>query len=129
VRRHDSAHVRCGERQSAFGSRSVEIPGESCRARELCESRVSLEIITFEPESRVRRIEERCSLKSICIPRSVEILGKSCSAAHAVDEEDRASLNCLGMIAFEGQSTLRRIQEEFFSSLFIEVDRRSSLRC
>jgi hypothetical protein len=71
----------------------VEILGESCFAWS------KLESVTFESESRLRRIEKSCfsgfSLTSICIPRNVEILGESCFAGNLL------LLNSLESITFE----------------------------
>jgi hypothetical protein len=54
--------------------RNVEILGKSCFAGD-CTKFNSLESITFENDSRLTRIEDycfqKCSLKSICIPRNV----------------------------------------------------------
>jgi hypothetical protein len=76
---------------------------------ESCFSGSGFESITFEGESRLKQIEESCftcsSLKSICIPRDVEILDKS------------RFLMCwqLESITFENESQLRRIEELCFA--------------
>jgi hypothetical protein len=61
-----------GESDRVSISRNVEI------LPKLCFTYSKLEPLTFENESRLTRIEDSCflycSLKSICIPRNVEIL-------------------------------------------------------
>jgi hypothetical protein len=81
----------------------IEVLGESCF------SDLELKAITFEGQTQMRRIEKccfsRCSFKSICIPRNIEILGISCF------------LKCkqLESVIFEDESRLNRIEENCFS--------------
>jgi hypothetical protein len=70
-----------------------------------------LQSISFESESRLRRIEESCfqfcSLQSICIPSSVEILGKSCvseSSLHSVSFVSGSRLLQIEACCFHGCS-------------------------
>jgi hypothetical protein len=70
----------------------------------------SLEVVTFESESCLTRIDESafegcCSLKSISIPRSVEILCKSCFSG----------CRSLASITFESGSKIRSIPGYAFS--------------
>jgi hypothetical protein len=73
-----------------------------------CFSCSHVEHVTFGSECEVARIEEECfgdcpGLKSICVPRSVELLGKSCFIRSSVET-----------LIFESQSRLRRIDETCF---------------
>jgi hypothetical protein len=62
---------------------SVKIPGKSCFVRDEY-TQILLKWIKFESKPRLIQIEEscflNCSLKSICIPRDAEVLGKACFA-------------------------------------------------
>jgi hypothetical protein len=81
--------------------KAVEILGQSCFADS------KLELLTFESDSRLTRIEDscfqNCSLKSICIPRHVEMLGKSCFAESKLE-----------LLTFENDSRLTRIEDSCF---------------
>jgi hypothetical protein len=63
----------------------------------------------FEAESQVKKVGEDClqgcSLKSICIPRSVTLLGKSCFCEAQIDT-----------LTFESQSRLERIDDSCFQN-------------
>jgi hypothetical protein len=91
--------------------RNVESLGKSCFAGDSMKFN-SLESITFENNSRLTRIEdscfEYCSLKSICIPRNVEMLGKLCFAGHS------RKLSSLEWLTFENDSQLARIEDSCF---------------
>jgi hypothetical protein len=101
----------CCSLKSICIPRNVEILGKSCFAGDYDKFH-SLELITFENDSRLTRIEDscfqKCSLKSICIPRNVEILGKSCFA------DDFMKANSLESITFENDSRLTRIEDSCF---------------
>jgi hypothetical protein len=75
--------------------------------------------VTFEPESQVRRIEELCfsgcSVRSLCIPASVEILGRMCLAG------DWTKPNTIQTLTFESESRLIRIEESCFLNSFLKA--------
>jgi hypothetical protein len=87
-----------GESSGVYIWKEIEVLGKSCFA---CSN---LETVTFESESRLTRIEEscfeKCSMKSICIPRNVEILGKSCFYSSKLES-----------FTFESESRLTRMEE------------------
>jgi hypothetical protein len=91
-----------GASQDVHIWKEVIILGKSC-----FQGCKHVESITFSKESELKRIEElcfhSCFFKSICIPRTVEILCKSCfqcsTIAHA---------------RFEPDSRLKRIEETCF---------------
>jgi hypothetical protein len=91
-------------RRSAVVPNTIRILG-SC-----CFSWTQMESLGFESECQVKQIEESCftqsSLKAICIPRSVEVIGK------------RAFSRCRGLevLTFETQSKLKRLDDECFAS-------------
>jgi hypothetical protein len=90
-------------------SRHVEVLRSSCFL--YCGS---LSSISFENDSRLRRIESNAfdgtALGSITIPRSVEILCSSCFAY----------CGSLSSISFENDSQLRRIESDAFFSTALE---------
>jgi hypothetical protein len=86
--------------------RSLEVLGKQCFGGS--DKRIGLiEKISFESQSRLTRIDDCCfafcRLKSICIPRSVELLGKGCfkGSSKAFGRFER--------ITFESYSRLTRI--------------------
>jgi hypothetical protein len=76
----------------------------------------SIEIIRFEPGSQIRRFEKSpfgaCeSLKSICIPASVEVLCKCCFVREVSDDRlTFLSISRLESVTFERGSRLREIE-------------------
>jgi hypothetical protein len=110
--------------QSICIPRSIEILGRSCFLgasggveKELGpestgsllgrEKRIVPMSVTFESKSLLMRFEEscfrRCSLESICIPRSVEVLRKLCFSS-----------STFALITFENESALARIEDLCF---------------
>jgi len=89
---------------------SIDIPNWLSVLDKFCFCNSNVESLTFESESMLTRIEEeclvRCPLKSICIPRSVEILGKSCFAGQSGFGGKPSSLET---ITFESESRLTRM--------------------
>jgi hypothetical protein len=95
-------------------SRSVVIPkwikvlGESCFTGEWHKVN-ALESIAFESESQLTEIKalcfSHCSLKSICIPRNVEILPNDCFRGSKLES-----------ITFENESRLKRIEKNCFEN-------------
>jgi hypothetical protein len=87
--------------------RNVEIFGKSCFASDW-RNRNALESITFESESHLVRIGDscfsHCSLKSICIPRNVELICgssfQSCPSLSAISFESNSKLTRIGSHAF-----------------------------
>jgi hypothetical protein len=71
----------------------------------------SLTSLAFEPDSKLREISERAvsgcsSLKSICLPASVEVLGVYCFS----------DLAQLSLVTFESGSKLREMKEGVFAN-------------
>jgi hypothetical protein len=99
-----------GSSQSVVIPKDIEILGKSCFAGNLW---AELELITFENESRLTRIEDscfsNCSFKSICIPQNVEILGYSCFFESRLES-----------ITFENESRLARIEDSCFSNCLLK---------
>jgi hypothetical protein len=95
-----------GPSQFIVISKEIEILGQSC----FLESPVK--IVEFESGSRLMQIEKKCfsqcRLKSLCIPRTVEVLGKRCFAGSG------RTKNVVGAITFESESRLIRIEEGCF---------------
>jgi hypothetical protein len=91
----------------------VKIIGRQCFASALNRWK-GIDTVTFEKESRLQQIDESCfsdcSLRSIWIPRRVEILGKSCFSGWS----------WLESIAFESGSLLSRIEEWCFHRCSLE---------
>jgi hypothetical protein len=112
----DSRLTSVGESCFAEGSlKSICIPAavqvlcESSFAGDSCQPN-PLESLTFEAGSRLTRIEELCfvhccALRSVCLPRSLQVLGRSYFN------------NCqrIEMLTFEPGSDLRRIEEMTFA--------------
>jgi hypothetical protein len=116
---HRSWCVHRGDKNpTGLGDQNLQRARSVCIARSfdaLCKScfvSSKLVLISFEPGSRVNRIEESCfefcSVQSICIPNSVEILCKSCFAG------SQCKLLKINSITFEWESKLKPIEESCF---------------
>jgi hypothetical protein len=102
--------------------RCVEFVGPSCFESVPGETRpelrnpafgIPMDSFTFDPGSSLRRISDlcfrSCRLESLCVPCSVEILGKSCFSHAKID-----------VLSFESESNLRTIQESCFDHCILK---------
>jgi hypothetical protein len=94
--------------------RSIRIPGSVEGLGRLCFHNCSkLKVIEFEFESRLTRISElcfyQCSLATVCIPRSVEILVDKCFYGTEIER-----------LTFESNSKLRRVEDRAFDTLRVK---------
>lgn len=86
---------------------SVEILSASCF------SNAKFNVIIPDNESRLRRINDlcfwTCAMRSICVPRSVEFVGRSCFAGSSFPA------HALSSIFFESGLKLTRLAESWFA--------------
>jgi hypothetical protein len=79
-----------------------------------------LSSLTFEPGSNLRRLDDSSlfgcpHLRSLCIPASVESIGKGCfEVAPPIDSEEDVFELGLETLSFEPDSKLRRIERQAF---------------
>jgi hypothetical protein len=81
---------------------------------------ISVETVTFEPPSQIRRLDRGAfrylsSLKSICIPASVEFLARFCFVSTVHDKYPFSWTSPLTHLAFERGSKLHEIEADAFS--------------
>jgi hypothetical protein len=97
-----------GASQSVHIRKDAEVLGRFCFAGS-SQRPLAIYDVLFDHNSRIRAVEEmcfsHCSLKTVCFPRSLAVLGKSCF----VGSEN--SQNMIGMVAFESESRLAQIEE------------------
>jgi hypothetical protein len=101
---------------NCFGGVFAEDPEENNRDRDFrfC---ISLESITFEKISEIKVIDEQAftgcvSLRSICIPASVEVIGNNCFGLTDSDESYRCK--SLEFVIIESGSMLREVGSNVF---------------
>jgi hypothetical protein len=91
--------------------RSIRIPGSVEGLGRLCFHNCSkLKVVEFESESKLTRIGEfcfyQCSLETVCIPRSVEIVVDNCFYDTLIER-----------LTFESNSRLRHVEDGAFETL------------
>jgi hypothetical protein len=99
--------------------KSIHIPRSVLTIGKACFEFTTIESLTFEPGSQLRLFDESCfhacSLKLICIPRSVEVIGPKCFYGRTSwDYYYHIGLQGIRLLVFESESYLQRIEHYYF---------------